>query len=271
VFFLALGCGDPSGLPSEPKAVDTSVSEFFGGVASIALEKTTNGLDADEPPGPTIPPGEPVVWEYRVTNNGSETLDFVYVVDDQEGPICTIGTLTAGSEAVCRREGVAQADPYVNEGTVFGNALLASVSSSDLSHYNGAASGTAGVDILIKPGDEAPCLNPRSKGRLPVAILGSPTFDVATVDPNTVLAGDAVPPVKWGRNQEDVTGDGLPDWVFHFETPALSAAGLLMEGEELVLTGQTSDEGEFSGSDLVRVVGGALCRGEGSAGGKGKG
>ncbi|RQW08525.1 hypothetical protein EH222_05610 [candidate division KSB1 bacterium] len=35
---------------------------------SIDIEKTTNGDDADEPTGPKIVAGEPVLWHYIVTN-----------------------------------------------------------------------------------------------------------------------------------------------------------------------------------------------------------
>ena len=56
----------------------------------IDIEKSTNGSDADDPNGddvPIIAPGEPVVWEYIVTNTGEVvyTLDEVSVLDDQPG------------------------------------------------------------------------------------------------------------------------------------------------------------------------------------------
>ena len=56
----------------------------------IDIEKSTNGADADDPSDPDVPavaPGEPVTWEYIVTNTGEVvfTLDEVTVLDDQPG------------------------------------------------------------------------------------------------------------------------------------------------------------------------------------------
>ena len=41
---------------------------------SIDIEKSTNGEDADQAPGPSILVGNPVAWEYRVTNTGTINL-----------------------------------------------------------------------------------------------------------------------------------------------------------------------------------------------------
>lgn len=49
---------------------------------SIAIDKTTNGQDADAPPGPTIAAGDPVTWTYVVTNDGDTALVDILVTDD---------------------------------------------------------------------------------------------------------------------------------------------------------------------------------------------
>lgn len=49
---------------------------------SLSIEKTTNGVDADSPTGPVIPAGDPVTWEYTVTNNGPVTIYDITVTDD---------------------------------------------------------------------------------------------------------------------------------------------------------------------------------------------
>jgi len=264
LFAVLLGCKDPSGPRADSDSAEASAAFFLGGGASISLEKSTNGQDADAPPGPSITPGDPVVWEYRVTNTGAEALSDVYVMDDREGPICTIGTLAVGAEVVCQEEGVAQAGSYTNVGTVHGYALFFSVEASDPSHYEGEEPGgrtpaVQVVDIQIKPGGKAPCINASSKGRTPVAILASSGFDPLVVDPHTILAGDLVPPVRWGRGEE-VNGDGLLDLVVHFKTRELKAAGLLQDGVELVISGETFEGGSFTGSDLIRLAGGPFCR-----------
>lgn len=262
--FVLFGCSDPSGPGADPHSLDSRSASIFGGGASISLEKWTNGQDADEAPGPSIAPGDPVVWEYRVTNTGAEELRGVWVLDDREGVICTNLTLAVGQDHVCKREGIAQAGPYANLGTVYGYGSLSPVVADDWSHYRGEtaegpASAVQVVDIQIKPGNTSPCVNESSRGRTPVAIFASPEFDPLMVDPATIRAGGLTAPVRWGRG-EDVNRDGLLDLVVHFRTQELNVAGLLQDGVDLVISGQTREGVDFEGSDLIRLVGGSSCR-----------
>ena len=260
---VLLGCTDPSGPGVDPYSPDTWDASIFGGSASISIEKWTNGQDADEAPGTSITPGDPVVWEYRVKNTGTEELRGVWVSDDQEGFICENLTLAVGQDYLCTKNGVAQAGPYANVGTVFGYGSRSLVSADDWSHYTGETSkGAPAVQVVaiqIKPGGVSPCVNESSRGRTPVAILASPEFDPLRVDPATIRAGGLTAPVRWGRG-EDVNGDGLLDLVVHFKTQELNAAGLLQDGVELVISGETFEGGSFTGSDLIRLAGGPFCR-----------
>ena len=52
-------------------------------VGSVTIKKYTNGQDADQTPGPTIPVGGPVTWTYVVTNGTTGTLESLTVVDVQ--------------------------------------------------------------------------------------------------------------------------------------------------------------------------------------------
>jgi len=262
---LALtGCSDPSGLGTDSGVKETVGSRFLGGGASVTLQKTTNGHDADVGPGPLLAPGDPVVWEYRVVNTGTETLTGLVVMDDPEGLVCGIETLPVGGEVVCSLTGEAIEGPYENVGTVWGYAFLSMVQASDPSHYEGGVEtaplpSVMTVDVRIKPGEDLPCINGSSKGRTPVAVLGSSVFDPWSVDPSTLMAGGLVSPVRWGVG-EDVNQDGQEDLVIHFKTPELNAAGLLEDGSELVVSGETTDGVNFEGADLVRLAGGPLCR-----------
>jgi len=47
--------------------------------AALAIEKRTNGEDADTSPGPSIQAGQPVAWTYVVTNSGDVTLTEVAI------------------------------------------------------------------------------------------------------------------------------------------------------------------------------------------------
>ncbi len=112
-------------------------SHYFGN--PIAIEKSTNGVDADTPPGVAVPPGDPVTWTYEVTNLGSDPLTDVTVTDDQGVTVtCPQTTLAAGESMTCTANGIAIAGQYANLGTVEGTLpSTATVSASDPSHYFG--------------------------------------------------------------------------------------------------------------------------------------
>jgi len=128
--------------PQGVTAVDADASHYFGvtpGVASIDIEKATNGEDADEEIGPEIVVDDPVQWTYVVTNTGDVDLEQIAVTDDQLGDItCPADTLAAGATMICTAEGVAVEGQYVNVGTVVAQTSDAQeATDSDTSHYLG--------------------------------------------------------------------------------------------------------------------------------------
>jgi large repetitive protein len=126
----------PGGLPAQQAG---DLGYYFGSAPELVLEKATNGLDADTPPGPYIQVGSPVTWTYAVTNTGNVTLTQVAVTDDQVLQVnCLLETLAPGQSMTCTASGYAALGQYANEGRVEGlpPAGLA-VSATDLSHYFG--------------------------------------------------------------------------------------------------------------------------------------
>ena len=117
---------------------DTDPSHYFGSVTGIELEKLTNGVDADEAPGPRLSAGETVVWSYRVTNTGNVPLSGVVVTDDQGVTVsCPTTTLSAGATMTCTAADEAQPGQYRNIGSVVGAFGGNVVTDSDPSHYYG--------------------------------------------------------------------------------------------------------------------------------------
>jgi hypothetical protein len=112
------------------------------------------------------------------------------------------------------------------------------------------------VQIDIKPGSDDNTINLGSNGVIPVAILSDSDFDATTVDPVSVsLAGSDVAMRGKGKllaHEEDVNGDGLPDLVVQVETENLDP-GTFQDGAA-ILTGQTTDGTEFTGSDSITIV-----------------
>jgi hypothetical protein len=115
------------------------------------------------------------------------------------------------------------------------------------------ASAVLSVAIDVKPGSFPNSINPRSMGKIPVAILTTDTFDGASVDPNTV---------RFGRNGaeagpvqsalEDVDGDGDIDMILHFNT---QDTGIQCGDTSASLTGKSFGGQSIRGSDSVNTVG----------------
>lgn len=112
------------------------------------------------------------------------------------------------------------------------------------------------VNIEVKPGSEgawAP-INPKSRGKVPVAVLSSDTFDAMTVDPNTLMfgkTGSEASLSRCGKNGEDVNGDGRLDLVCHFSNQAAGFDAYTAEG---VLTGSLEDGTNIIGQAPLKVV-----------------
>ncbi|MHC4137466.1 MAG: hypothetical protein ACYS0K_21165, partial [Planctomycetota bacterium] len=104
-----------------------------------------------------------------------------------------------------------------------------------------------------------------SRGVIPVAILGSESFDVADVDAATLafFGPDQAPPLDRGCGgddddadddcmrrpfERDVNGDGFTDLVTHFRT---RETGIEAGDPEACLTGETFDGVAFEGCDAV--------------------
>lgn len=106
------------------------------------------------------------------------------------------------------------------------------------------------VSIDIKPFSFPNSINRKSKGKVPVAILSSLTFDATTVDRNSVVFAGASP-LPNGNSLEDVNSDGLLDLVLHFNTQDLN---LHTSDTEARLSGKTLLGLSIEGLDSVRIV-----------------
>jgi hypothetical protein len=138
--------------------------------------------------------------------------------------------------------------------------------------------GATPVPVDVKPGSCPNPLNARSRGKLPVAIVGTVDFDVTTIDPVTVRL-EGVAPIR--SSIEDVaapfepyTGkqdcaldctddegpDGWPDLTLKFSRRAtLEALGDSIDGEcrVLTLTGHLREElgsTPIEGEDVVLIL-----------------
>ncbi|MDH3813609.1 MAG: DUF11 domain-containing protein, partial [Acidobacteriota bacterium] len=144
--------------PGETNPEDNQFEDlaYVGGeqVADVAIRKLTNGEDADTPPGPYIPVGQPVTWTYSITNTGNITLTSVTAVDDQAGviPDCPGSQLGPQESMDCTANGVAVAGQYENLGTVTAEPPVGDpVEATDPSHYFGLA---ASIELTKRTNQE---------------------------------------------------------------------------------------------------------------------
>jgi hypothetical protein len=111
------------------------------------------------------------------------------------------------------------------------------------------------VSIDIKPGSFPNSINLGSNGVVPVAILGSATFDASQVDPLTVTMADAKVKLK-GKGTpmaslQDLNGDGFLDLVVQVSTSTLQLSAIATEA---IVEGSTVGGMSFSGKDSVNIV-----------------
>jgi probable HAF family extracellular repeat protein len=109
------------------------------------------------------------------------------------------------------------------------------------------------VTIDIQPGSDPASINPKSNGKIPVAILTTDIFDATTVNASTVhfgAAGTEAAPVQVAV--EDVNGDGRPDLLLTFN---IQATGITCGATSASLTGETQSRQAIKGTDAIQTVG----------------
>jgi uncharacterized repeat protein (TIGR01451 family) len=124
--------------------------------ASVNIQKSTNGVDADDPAAaPYIRVGDEVTWSYLVTNTGVEGLTIDSVIDDDAavGDVtasCDKTFLASDEQATCMAKGVASMGLYRNVATVKATSdfTFSRVQDDDPSHYFGMV---AAIDLTKTP------------------------------------------------------------------------------------------------------------------------
>jgi len=112
------------------------------------------------------------------------------------------------------------------------------------------------INIDIKPGNDglAP-INPRSKGKIPVAILSSNEFNAMNADTSSLTFGSTGKEVSLSHcNPEgkDINNDGFVDLLCHFEN---QQAGFVQGDLEATLRGKLKGGSRFEGIGHLKVVG----------------
>jgi hypothetical protein len=115
---------------------------------------------------------------------------------------------------------------------------------------HGLGLGPLRVGIDIVPENRRNALQPGRRDLVPVAILGSPGFDVLQVDRASLAFGPsgATPSNVRGWRARDVNGDGQTDLVTFYRA---HETGLVMGDSRACLSGATVSGTAFEGCDTV--------------------
>lgn len=117
---------------------------------------------------------------------------------------------------------------------------------------------TRNVEIDIHPNSYPNSINLCSNGTVPIAILGSATFDVHAVDIATLRFAEAAVKIVGKKDPqqlcsyEDVNGDFVDDLVCHYVTADI--AGIDGESSSADVVGELLDGTAFRGADSIRTV-----------------
>ena len=109
------------------------------------------------------------------------------------------------------------------------------------------------VDVDIRPRNDRNRIRPTSRGLIPVAILGSESFDVADADVATLAFGPsgASRVHSRGPHFKDVNRDGWTDLLAHFR---IDETGIAFGQMAACISGATLDGTPFKGCDAISTV-----------------
>ena len=112
------------------------------------------------------------------------------------------------------------------------------------------------VAVDVKPGNRVNALNPKARGLLAVAVLGSDHVDVSEIDPASLRLG---PGNALARNlrPKDVDADGWLDLLAHYP---LAEASLATDTSSVCLAWETWGGTAYAGCDMVRSVPGTMSK-----------
>jgi hypothetical protein len=194
---------------------DTDPSHYFGAGPQVDIEKATNGVDADMPPGPGICVGGLVLWTYEVTNTGNVRLTGVQVSDDELGDIdCPKSALEPEEAMTCTVRGTAPAEAgvqYGNLGSVVAWALRGTVKveDADPSHYTSIERENRPPDCSGAFASQDTLWPPNHKF-VPIAVLGvvDPDGDSVWITIDSIRQDEPVNDVGDGNTWPDGRGVG---------------------------------------------------------------
>ena len=210
------------------RRVDTIIAIFGPGPTYTMLNTNDDAL---------VDPGSVASSATSSNSRDSRIMNFRLPAD---------GTYTVGVSAFPRR--------WATGGGVTANTLGTNANGDYTLIISGVTPAVMQISIEIKPGsgDVAP-INPKSRGKVPVALLGSNEFSVDDVDTETLRFGHSGTEASLSKcgTPSDVNGDLYPDMVCHFENQMAQFVGT---DEEAIMRGKLENGRKFEGRGWLKVV-----------------
>lgn len=241
------------GFAEYPQRSDVDFFQFSANAGDILTIDISNAYQSHAPLDTTMAVFGPAPAYEMLRSNDDETNaqgEFVSYdprIEDFVAPVTGVYTIGVTTSPRAFYNGAMVSRPPFGVTNV--------ISSYELTAGSGPTSTTKKINIEVKPGNDglAP-LNPRSKGKIPVAILGSANFTAINVDTSTLTfgsTGDEQSLSKCAKSGEDVNDDGFYDLVCHFEN---QQAAFRIGDLEGVLKGKTKNGEMFEGRAFLKVL-----------------
>ncbi|MGH6961939.1 MAG: hypothetical protein ACREE7_15765 [Dongiaceae bacterium] len=157
------------------------------------------------------------------------------------------GAYTVGVSSFPRR--------FANGGGTTSNSLGSRANGDYTLLISGVTVPVLQINIDIKPGgsDQPSPVNPRSKGKVPVALFGSSEFAVDDVDQASLTFGHSGDEASLAKCNapKDINGDLWPDMLCHFENQVAAFDGT---EDEAIMRGKLTSGRKFEGRGWLKIV-----------------
>jgi hypothetical protein len=246
-----LGYGDPN---IEAIANDTDYYRFYGLAGDVVT------LDIDEGKGgvksvDTIM----AIYDDNALKLNALALPMRWVDDADPVDEGSISTVDARIDNVKLPNSGYYIVGVTSSGRAFGKGGVVTKNATSNGDYKliitGVTPEVQQINIEIKPGsDELAPINPKAKGKIPVALLSSSEFIATNVDTTSLRFGESGNEESLshcGRSGEDVNGDGRLDLVCHFDN---EQAGFAVGDLEGILRGKMTWGSRIEGRGFLKVV-----------------
>jgi hypothetical protein len=233
------------------KAANPADGDYFGRSVAVSGDTVVVGAQFDDV-GPDNTNAQGSAYVFKRTGGNWEEKAHLFASDGTEGDLFGVSVGISGDTAVVGAS-------FAEVGAAQGAAYV----------WRDAAASALSVNIDVEPKDKKNRIRTSNTNEIAVAVLTTPTFDAATVDPASVCFGDNPPrggttsynqpagvdadcnEAHRSGHLEDADRDGHLDMVLHFET---NQTGIDPDDTEARLTGRTTDGTFFEGSDSIRTV-----------------